>query len=153
MCYWNGGVPKDFLGGEILRGSKGVEQEQNRPLLWSVKGTSFLIQMCLVLGILKDEFEVWKTWIFIIGLNWVGVFETQLVFFFLFLSKRILSQCLRLNHKHVNFHMNFFKLSNVTLITSVTISITKWTCVHGPSRCLDNGNYLFNLKKISFFHY
>ena len=84
MCYWNGGVPKDFLGGEILRGSKGVEQEQNRPLLWSVKGTSFLIQMCIVLGILKDDFEVWKTWIFIIGLNWVGVFETQLVFFFFF---------------------------------------------------------------------
>lgn len=88
MCYWNGGVPKDFLGGEILRGSKGVEQEQNRPLLWSVKGTSFLIQMCLVLGILKDEFEVWKTWIFIIGLNWVGVFETQLIYFFSFLIKK-----------------------------------------------------------------
>lgn len=88
MCYWNGGVPKDFLGGEILRGSKGVEQEQNRPLLWSVKGTSFLIQMCLVLGILKYEFEVWKTWIFIIGLKLGGSFWNPISIFFSFLIKK-----------------------------------------------------------------
>lgn len=67
MYYWEGEVPKDFLGDEILRESKGAEEEQTRPLFWSSPKTFFLIQIYLILGTLKDEFEVsiWQYWIFI----------------------------------------------------------------------------------------